>query len=196
MPKKKSEAQELREALCSKKKHAALRMDNKEIKTAFDYCGKYMDFLGKAKIERQAAAFTVAEAKKHGYVPFEKGKKYKAGDKVYYLNRGKAVIFAYIGKKDVKEYFPTDEEVRLVHQPLLVTSNDSKFDILINVQGGGLNGQAAACLHGISRALTQVDPNCRTALKANGYLTRDSRMVERKKYGQRGARRRFQFSKR
>ena len=103
MPKKKSEAQELREALCSKKKHAALRMDDKEIKTAFDYCGKYMDFLGKAKIERQAAAFTVAEAKKHGYVPFEKGKKYKAGDKVYYLNRGKAVIFAYIGKKDVKE---------------------------------------------------------------------------------------------
>ena len=79
---------------------------------------------------------------------------------------------------------------------LLVTSMGNKYDILINVTGGGLNGQAAACLHGISRALTQVDPNARPSLKANGYLTRDSRMVERKKYGQRGARRRFQFSKR
>ena len=111
-----------------------------------------------------------------------------------FLREGSGQIVVH--GKDVKEHFPTDAEGRLVHQPLLVTSNDSKFDILINVQGGGLNGQAAACLHGISRALTQVDPNCRTALKANGYLTRDSRMVERKKYGQRGARRRFQFSKR
>ena len=72
----------------------------------------------------------------------------------------------------------------------------TKYDIVINVTGGGLNGQAAACLHGISRALVQIDPDARTSLKANGYLTRDSRMVERKKYGQRGARRRFQFSKR
>ena len=63
-------------------------------------------------------------------------------------------------------------------------------------QGQGERGQAAACLHGISRALVQIDPDARTALKANGYLTRDSRMVERKKYGQKGARRRFQFSKR
>ena len=80
--------------------------------------------------------------------------------------------------------------------PLLVTSMGSKYDVLINVQGGGMNGQAAACLHGISRALVQIDPDARTSLKANGYLTRDSRMVERKKYGQKGARRRFQFSKR
>ena len=101
-----------------------------------------------------------------------------------------------VNGKDVKEYFATAEQVRLVHQPLLVTSNDNKFDIIINVTGGGLNGQAAACLHGISRALLQVDQDTHTALKANGYLTRDSRMVERKKYGQKGARRRFQFSKR
>ena len=101
-----------------------------------------------------------------------------------------------VNGKDVKDYFATAEQVRLVHQPLLVTSNDNKFDILINVTGGGLNGQAAACLHGISRALLQVDQDTHTALKANGYLTRDSRMVERKKYGQKGARRRFQFSKR
>ena len=101
-----------------------------------------------------------------------------------------------VNGKDIKEYFNSEEEVKTVHQPLLVTSNDSKFDILINVYGGGMNGQASACLHGISRALLQIDPDCRTSLKANGYLTRDSRMVERKKFGQKGARRRFQFSKR
>ena len=101
-----------------------------------------------------------------------------------------------VNGKDVKDYFSTQDQVRTVHQPLLVTSNDTKFDILVNVTGGGLNGQAAAILHGISRALLQVDQDSRTALKANGYLTRDSRMVERKKYGQKGARRRFQFSKR
>ena len=101
-----------------------------------------------------------------------------------------------VNGKDIKEYFNSEEQVKTVHQPLLITSNDSKFDILINVYGGGLNGQASACLHGISRALLQIDPDCRTSLKANGYLTRDSRMVERKKFGQRGARRRFQFSKR
>jgi small subunit ribosomal protein S9 len=105
---------------------------------------------------------------------------------------GKVVI----NGKDAKEYFDTDEQLQMVHQPLLVTSNDNKYDIMITVMGGGLNGQAAACLHGISRALIQIDQDSRTALKANGYLTRDSRMVERKKYGQKGARRRFQFSKR
>ena len=105
---------------------------------------------------------------------------------------GKVVV----NGKDVKDNFATEEQVRVVRQPLLVTSNDGKYDIVITVTGGGLNGQAAACLHGISRALTQVDQDSHTALKANGYLTRDSRMVERKKYGQKGARRRFQFSKR
>lgn len=111
-----------------------------------------------------------------------------------FLREGSGKIV--VNGKDVKDYFPTAEQVKTVNQPLLVTSNTNKFDILINVCGGGLNGQAAACLHGLARALTQVDPNCHQALRANGYLTRDSRMVERKKYGQRGARRRFQFSKR
>ena len=101
-----------------------------------------------------------------------------------------------VNGKDVKDYFATAEQIQVVQQPLLVTSMGSKYDVLINVQGGGMNGQAAACLHGISRALVQIDPDARTSLKANGYLTRDSRMVERKKYGQKGARRRFQFSKR
>ena len=101
-----------------------------------------------------------------------------------------------VNGKEPKDYFITEEQVQIVRQPLLVTSNDNKYDILITVEGGGMNGQAAACLHGISRALVQIDQDSRTALKANGYLTRDSRMPERKKYGQRGARRRFQFSKR
>ncbi|MCI5523755.1 MAG: 30S ribosomal protein S9 [Treponema sp.] len=111
-----------------------------------------------------------------------------------FLREGSGKIV--VNGKDVKDYFVSATQVKLVQQPLLVTSNENKYDILINVCGGGLNGQAAACLHGVARAITQVDPNARPSLKANGYLTRDSRMVERKKYGQRGARRRFQFSKR
>ncbi|MDR3312192.1 MAG: 30S ribosomal protein S9 [Spirochaetaceae bacterium] len=101
-----------------------------------------------------------------------------------------------VNGKGVDDYFKMPLLSRIVRQPLLVTANENKFDIIINVMGGGLNGQAGACLHGISRALTQVDQTNYTPLKAHGFLTRDSRMVERKKYGQRGARRRFQFSKR
>jgi small subunit ribosomal protein S9 len=84
----------------------------------------------------------------------------------------------------------------MVRQPLTVTANEDKYDIVINVYGGGTNGQAGACRHGLSRALCQVDQGNYASLRSNGFLTRDSRMVERKKYGQRGARRRFQFSKR
>ncbi len=101
-----------------------------------------------------------------------------------------------VNGKDLAEYFATPEQVQVVKQPLMVTASDTKYDLIINVTGGGLNGQAGACLHGIARALTQVDQANYASLHANGYLTRDSRMVERKKYGQRGARRRFQFSKR
>lgn len=101
-----------------------------------------------------------------------------------------------VNGKPLADYFPTEASVKVVHQPLLVTNFENKYDILINVQGGGVKGQAGACLHGIARALLQIDPEVRASLKANGFLTRDSRMVERKKYGQRGARRRFQFSKR
>ena len=118
----------------------------------------------------------------------------KTADARVFVRDGSGKIV--VNGKEPKDYFVTDEQVQIVRQPLLVTSNDNKYDILITVQGGGMNGQAAACLHGISRALVQIDQDSRTALKANGYLTRDSRMPERKKYGQRGARRRFQFSKR
>ena len=96
-----------------------------------------------------------------------------------------------VNGKDLNAYFATPSQILVVRQPLMVTSSENKYDILINVVGGGLDGQAGACLHGISRALLQIDQSNHNALKANGYLTRDSRMVERKKYGRRGARRRF-----
>jgi len=105
---------------------------------------------------------------------------------------GKVVV----NGQELDKYFKVGELVTIVRQPLMVTASENKYDILIKVLGGGPNGQAGACRHGVARALTQVDPANRTALKANGFLTRDPRMVERKKYGQAGARRRFQFSQR
>ncbi len=101
-----------------------------------------------------------------------------------------------INAKDLSAYFSLEEHIQMVRQPILVTASDNKYDILINVYGGGCNGQAGACRHGLSRALCQVDPANYASLRANGFLTRDPRMVERKKYGRPGARRRFQFSKR
>ncbi|MDR1073386.1 MAG: 30S ribosomal protein S9 [Treponema sp.] len=101
-----------------------------------------------------------------------------------------------INGKELVQYFQQGEHAIMVRQPLMATANENKFDILINVYGGGIHGQAGACRHGLARALCQIDQANYASLRANGYLTRDSRMVERKKYGQRGARRRFQFSKR
>lgn len=101
-----------------------------------------------------------------------------------------------INGKPLNEYFPQGEHAMTVAQPLKVTASENKYDVLINVYGGGANGQAGACRHGLARALCQVDEGNQISLRSNGYLTRDPRMVERKKYGQRGARRRFQFSKR
>jgi len=101
-----------------------------------------------------------------------------------------------INGKGLTEYFPLGEHAIMIRQPLIVTANENKYDILINVYGGGCHGQAGACRHGLSRALCQVDHTNYTSLRSNGYLTRDSRMVERKKFGHAGARRRFQFSKR
>ena len=101
-----------------------------------------------------------------------------------------------VNGKELSLYFPQSEHMLTVRQPLMVTASENKFDILINVYGGGSNGQASACRHGLARALCQVDHTNYTSLRSSGYLTRDSRMVERKKYGRAGARRRFQFSKR
>jgi len=101
-----------------------------------------------------------------------------------------------VNGKELVQYFPQGEHAVMVRQPLMVTANENKYDILINVYGGGSHGQAGACRHGLSRALCQVDQTNYASLRSNGYLTRDSRMVERKKFGRVGARRRFQFSKR
>jgi small subunit ribosomal protein S9 len=84
----------------------------------------------------------------------------------------------------------------IIRQPLELTETLGKFDIYVNVRGGGISGQAGAIKHGISRALLEVNPDFRTLLKKSGFLTRDSRVKERKKYGQPGARKRFQYSKR
>jgi small subunit ribosomal protein S9 len=95
-----------------------------------------------------------------------------------------------------ENYFPTDTLRGVVSAPLLRTDTANKYDVNVSVSGGGPNGQAGAVRHGIARALLEVDANLRPVLKADGFLTRDSRMKERKKYGQPGARKRFQFSKR
>lgn len=101
-----------------------------------------------------------------------------------------------INGREAAEFFPVTEHFESVRKPLAVTDSEGKYNIVITVRGGGVSGQAGACLHGIARALCELSDTNRPSLKANGYLTRDSRMVERKKYGRRGARRRFQFSKR
>jgi small subunit ribosomal protein S9 len=101
-----------------------------------------------------------------------------------------------INKKPLEVYFPLDIFQFVVKQPLLVINQTESYDITINLTGGGIKGQAEAARLGIARALCEIDPELRPALKKNGFLTRDSREVERKKPGQPGARKRFQFSKR
>ncbi len=94
------------------------------------------------------------------------------------------------------DYFGLETLKTIVRQPLVLTENNDKFDVLVNVKGGGMTGQAGAIRHGISRALLEVDSENRVALKKAGFLTRDPRMKERKKYGLKAARRAPQFSKR
>ena len=101
-----------------------------------------------------------------------------------------------VNRRTFENYFPLETLRAVVIQPLTVAGALEKFDVRVNVAGGGPNGQADAVRHGISRALIKFDANLRPPLKAEGLLTRDSRMRERKKYGQPGARKRFQFSKR
>ena len=101
-----------------------------------------------------------------------------------------------INRRSLEEYFGRETSRMVFRQALELTETTTNFDVFVNVAGGGLSGQAAAIRHGISRALTKIDPAYRPALKKAGYMTRDARSKERKKYGQRGARARFQFSKR
>ena len=101
-----------------------------------------------------------------------------------------------VNGRPMEEYLPRDTLRGLVVQPLTAVNAVGRYDVHANIHGGGVAGQASALRHGIARALEQLDPSQRTTLKKAGYLTRDARKKERKKYGQRGARARFQFSKR
>jgi small subunit ribosomal protein S9 len=111
-----------------------------------------------------------------------------------YLRSGNGRIL--VNRRPLEEYFTRPTQVMELRRPLTLTENLDKFDVLITVRGGGTTGQAGAVRLGIARALLQYNVELRGVLKAEGFLTRDARKVERKKYGQRGARRRFQFSKR
>ncbi len=101
-----------------------------------------------------------------------------------------------VNNRDIDDYFGLETLKLIVRQPLELTGNTAKFDIVVNVNGGGVSGQAGAVRHGVARALLQFDESLRPALKKAGFLTRDPRMKERKKYGLKAARRAPQFSKR
>lgn len=101
-----------------------------------------------------------------------------------------------VNSRSIDEYFGRDTLKMVIRQPLELTSNSDKFDIKVTVAGGGMSSQAGAIKHGISKALVDVDENLRSTLKKAGFLTRDARIKERKKYGKRGARRSYQYSKR
>jgi small subunit ribosomal protein S9 len=111
-----------------------------------------------------------------------------------YVAKGKGSMT--VNKKDVAVYFPTAGLQYKVNQPLVMTNNDGNFDITVNVYGGGITGQAEAIRLAISRAMCELDAENRLILKPEGLLTRDARMVERKKFAQKKARKKFQFSKR
>ncbi|MFC4634716.1 30S ribosomal protein S9 [uncultured Dokdonia sp.] len=111
-----------------------------------------------------------------------------------YVSEGKGNIT--VNKKDMATYFPTATLQYKVNQPLVLTENDGNFDIKVNVYGGGITGQAEAIRLALSRAMCELDAENRSILKPEGLLTRDPRMVERKKFGQKKARKKFQFSKR
>ncbi len=121
------------------------------------------------------------------------GRRKKAIARVY-LTPGKGDVV--INKRNMDEYFGVETLKTIVRQPMVATETVDKYDVLVNVKGGGFTGQAGAIRHGISRALLQVDADYRPVLKKAGFLTRDPRMKERKKYGLKAARRAPQFSKR
>lgn len=111
-----------------------------------------------------------------------------------YLRPGAGDVI--VNRKPFDRYFPNETLRMIIRQPLQLTETTSKFDVLINVSGGGPTGQAGAIRHGITRALLEFNADLRPTLKQAGLVTRDPRIKERKKYGQKGARKRFQFSKR
>lgn len=110
------------------------------------------------------------------------------------LKRGSGLVI--VNKKDGDKFFSTEHTLKLVRKPFQLCDVVKQFDVIATTSGGGITGQAEAINMGIARCLVQINPNFEAPLRKNGLLTRDSRMVERKKYGQPGARKRFQFSKR
>ena len=122
------------------------------------------------------------------------GRRKSSVARVHLIPNGTGAIT--INGRDIDDYFGLETLKLIVRQPFAVTNTEGKFDIVCTVTGGGVTGQAGAIRHGLSRALLQFDPELRAALKAEGYLTRDPRMKERKKYGLKAARRAPQFSKR
>ena len=122
------------------------------------------------------------------------GRRKKAIARVRLIPNGTGAIV--INKRTIDEYFGLDTLKLIVRQPLVLTESESKYDVMVNVCGGGYTGQAGAIRHGIARALVLAEPELRPTVKKAGYLTRDSRMKERKKYGLKKARKAPQFSKR
>jgi small subunit ribosomal protein S9 len=121
------------------------------------------------------------------------GRRKTSTARVYLRPGGGEVV---VNRKPFDRYFPNETLRMIIRQPLQLTETSAKFDVLINVSGGGPTGQAGAIRHGITRALLEFNADLRPALKQAGLVTRDPRIKERKKYGQKGARKRFQFSKR
>ena len=124
---------------------------------------------------------------------YSTGRRKTASSRVF-LREGKGAIS--INGKKLNEYFKTSKQQKMATSPLQLTETEGKLDLKITVKGGGLSGQSEAVRHGLSRALTRYLPTHRSLLKKNGFLTRDSRSVERKKYGRHKARKSTQFSKR
>ncbi|OFZ56508.1 MAG: 30S ribosomal protein S9 [Bdellovibrionales bacterium RIFOXYC1_FULL_54_43] len=124
------------------------------------------------------------------------GKRKNGIARVYMRPRAGETGVIRVNDRSFEDYFPRPTARMLIMQPLELTSTVGRFDIFVNVSGGGTSGQAGAVKHGIARALLEIDPAFRPILKKAGHITRDSREVERKKYGLAGARRRYQYSKR
>ena len=126
------------------------------------------------------------------------GKRKYAIARVWLISPGNGKIT--VNRKEIDEYISRETAKMIIREPLKLTDTEDKFDVLVNVRGGGISGQAGAIKHGISRALSvyneEADLGLRDTLKKAGFLCRDSRIKERKKYGQRGARARYQYSKR
>ncbi|NBX73420.1 MAG: 30S ribosomal protein S9 [Alphaproteobacteria bacterium] len=144
----------------------------------------------KADVKTEEKKTSRLDAQSRAYAT---GKRKNAVARVW-LSQGRGQIV--VNDRPVEQYFARPVLQMIVRQPFLVADRDGQFNVMVTVMGGGLSGQAGAVKHGISKALTYYEPDLRPVLKKAGFLTRDARVVERKKYGRYKARRRFQFSKR